>query len=425
MSSSERALQTHPMSDPHRRILLGVFERVLAAVHGRARTRAAAARLPEGADWRVFAIGKAASAMTLGALDCLGPRVIEALVISKDGHFDAELEGTAGVTCLASAHPVPDERSLAAGAELLRRLARLKANEKVLFLVSGGASSLIEALPSGVTLADLKRVNEWGLSIGLDIVGLNRIRKTLSLIKGGRLLQHLSGFDVHALLISDVPGDDPSVIGSGILGAPEPPIGPGRMPAWVQTLMQCAQPGKIPDVLRIEREVIAKLDDALEAARVAGEDLGLKVALHPQHFAGDARHLAVGFAHELVLSAADLNLWGGESTVELPSEPGRGGRSQHLALAAARLLAGHDDLALLAAGTDGTDGPTADAGALVDGSTLDRGTIAGFDSEGCLARCDSGAFLEASGDLVSTGPSGTNVGDLVLGLRLPRELVAR
>ena len=413
------------MSEPHRRILLGVFERALAAVGGRARTRDAAARLPDGSDWRVFAIGKAASAMTLGALDYLGPRIIEALVISKGGHFDAELERTAGVTCMASGHPVPDERSLAAGEELLRRLARLAPGQNVLFLISGGASSLVEALPNGVTLADLKRVNEWGLSAGIDIVGLNRIRKSLSRIKGGRLLHYLSGFDVHAFLISDVPGDDPAVIGSGLLGAPEAPIGPGRMPAWVQSLMQCAVPASIPDVLRIEREVIARLDDALEAARIAGEEQGLKVWVHPHHFAGDAATLAVAFTHEIVLSDADLNVWGGESTVQLPAEPGRGGRNQHLALAAARLLAGHDDLAMLCAGTDGTDGPTADAGALVDGSTLDRGTIAGLDAQSCFERCDSGSFLEASGDLVSTGPTGTNVGDLVLGLRLPRRLAAQ
>lgn len=363
--------------------------------------------------------------MTLGALDVLGARVIEALVISKDGHFDRELKGTAGVTCLASSHPVPDARSLGAGAELLRRLRRLAPNQKALFLISGGASSLVEALPAGVTFADLKRVNEWGLSIGIDIVGLNRIRKTLSLIKGGRLLKLLSGFDVYAFLISDVSGDDPSTIGSGILGAPEPLIGPGRMPEWVQTLMQSAAPAQIPDVLRIEREIIARLDDALEAARIAADELGLGVALHTQHFAGDAGRLAVGFAHELVLSAADLNIWGGESVVALPAEPGRGGRNQHLALTAARLLAGHDDLALLAAGTDGTDGPTDDAGALVDGSTLDRGTIAGHDAESCLVRCDSGSFLEASGDLLHTGPTGTNVGDLVIGLKASAALASR
>jgi len=420
-----RELKSLPMSDPHRRMLLGVLERALESVNGRSCTRAAAARLPDCNDWRVFAIGKAASAMTLGALDCLGPRVIEALVISKDRHFDPGLERAAGVTCLASGHPLPDERSLAAGAELLRRLQGLAPAQKVLFLISGGASSLVEALPEGVSFADLRKVNEWGLSIGLDIIGLNRIRKTLSLIKGGRLLRHLGGFDVHAFLVSDVPGDDPSVIGSGILGAPESVIGPGRMPAWVQAIMKSALPATIPDDLRIEREVIARLDDALEAAHVAGVKQGLKVAVHAQHFTGDACRLAVHCAHEMILSEADLNLWGGESTVVLPESPGRGGRNQHLALAAARLLAGHDDLALLAAGSDGTDGPTNDAGALVDGSTLDRGTIAGFDAQTCLDRCDSGSFLEASGDLVSTGPTGTNVGDLVIGLRVPSTLARR
>jgi glycerate 2-kinase len=407
------------MSDPHRRMLLGVLGRALQSVNGRSCARAAAEGLPQCNDWRIFAIGKAAAAMTLGALDCLGPRVIEALVVSKDGHFDPDLERAAGVTCIASGHPVPDERSLAAGAELLRRLQALAPGQKVLFLISGGASSLIEALPVGVSLADLRKVNEWGLSIGLDIGTLNRIRKTLSLIKGGRLLQHLVGLDVHAFLISDVPGDDPALIGSGILGAPEPVMGPDRLPEWVQALMQFAAPATIPDDLRIERKVIARLDDALEAARVAGVEQGLKVAVHGQHLAGDACRLAVHCSHEMIMSDADLNLWGGESTVLLSESPGRGGRNQHLALAAARLLAGHDDLAMLAAGTDGTDGPTNDAGALVDGSTLDRGTIAGFDAEGCLERCDSGTFLEASGDLVSTGPTGTNVGDLIIGLRVP------
>jgi hydroxypyruvate reductase len=101
----------------------------------------------------------------------------------------------------------------------------------------------------------------------------------------------------------------------------------------------------------------------------------------------------------------------------LPRRTGRGGRNQHLALAAARLLVVHDDLTLLAAGTDGTDGPTSDAGAIVDSTTVERGTLAGLDADDCLARADSGRFLEAAGDLLHTGPTGTNVGDLVLGLK--------
>jgi hydroxypyruvate reductase len=117
------------------------------------------------------------------------------------------------------------------------------------------------------------------------------------------------------------------------------------------------------------------------------------------------------------MGAAGLAIWGGESTLKLPARPGRGGRNQHLALAAARLLVSHEELTVLAAGSDGTDGPTADAGAIVDSETLERGTLSGLDADDCLARADSGAFLEASGDLIHSGPTGTNVGDLVLGLK--------
>jgi glycerate 2-kinase len=135
-------------------------------------------------------------------------------------------------------------------------------------------------------------------------------------------------------------------------------------------------------------------------------------------FAGDADRLAVRLTHELYLSGAEVCVWGGESVVRLPPNPGQGGRNQHLALAAARLIAGQDDLLFLAAGTDGTDGPTDDAGALVDGETCARVTVAGLDVERSLAAADSQAALAAAGDLVHTGPTGTNVGDLAVGLKL-------
>jgi hydroxypyruvate reductase len=131
--------------------------------------------------------------------------------------------------------------------------------------------------------------------------------------------------------------------------------------------------------------------------------------------------LAARFAHEVHLGAAQLCVWGGESTVELPPQPGRGGRNQHLALAAARLITGHSELLLLAAGTDGSDGVTEDAGALVDGESCARIALAQLDADDCLARADSARALAASGDLVHTGPTGTNVGDLVIGLKLTAE----
>jgi hydroxypyruvate reductase len=152
-------------------------------------------------------------------------------------------------------------------------------------------------------------------------------------------------------------------------------------------------------------------------ARRAAE-LGLTVHAPAGRFAGSATRLAARFAHELQLSPAQLCVWGGESTVQLPPHPGHGGRNQHLALAVARLIAGHPDLVLLAAGTDGSDGITADAGALVDADTCARLALAELDVDRCLQQADAGRALAASGDLVHTGPTGTNVGDLVIGLKL-------
>ena len=123
------------------------------------------------------------------------------------------------------------------------------------------------------------------------------------------------------------------------------------------------------------------------------------------------------FTHELMLTTEDVLVWGGETTVELPPEPGRGGRNQQFALAAARLIAGHSRLVVLAAGTDGSDGNSDDAGAIVDGGTQLRGADAGLDLEATLAGANAGPFLAAAGDLLHTGPTGTNVGDLVIGIR--------
>jgi hydroxypyruvate reductase len=141
-------------------------------------------------------------------------------------------------------------------------------------------------------------------------------------------------------------------------------------------------------------------------------------------FEGAADRLAVRFAHELHMSGNQLCVWGGESTVELPEKPGSGGRNQHLALAAARIIAGHENLLLLVAGTDGTDGVTSDAGALVDGETCSRVALSEVDVQESLKRADSGTALAAAGDLIHTGPTGTNVGDIVIGLKLSRDAAA-
>jgi hydroxypyruvate reductase len=390
--------------DPRRRLLLHLFQAALASVDGRTCVREALA-LPAGTPARTrpvwaAAIGKAASAMMLGAHDALGKSLERGLLITKDDHTTPQTYGLQHIEIIESAHPVPDQRSLAAGARLLEWVDAVPADVDLLFLISGGASSLVEALVPGATLAQLTELNKRGLASGLAIGELNAKRAQLSRIKGGRLAARLAGRTATALFISDVPGHDPAVIGSGLMGPSEP----------------------AHDL--IDRRVIASIDIAAKAARAAGQAIGLEVWRDTHAFEGPAERLAVRFAHELHMHPEQLRIWGGESVVNLPENPGRGGRNQHLALAAARIIAGHDNLMLLVAGTDGTDGVTSDAGGLVDGETCSRVALATLDVQKCLETADSGAALAAAGDLVHTGPTGTNVGDLVLGLKLGKDAAA-
>lgn len=401
---------------PQRALLLELLRAALAAVDGRRCTREAlgarealggsspravrhaSPSVDDGRPVWAAAIGKAAAAMALGAADALGARLERLLLITKEGHIGEEVRRLGCVEAHESGHPVPDTRSLAAGARLLNYVDAIPRSARPLFLVSGGASSLVEVLAPGVTLEELLQLNLEGLARALPIEALNARRRAISLLKGGRLSAKLSGRRALALFLSDVPGDDPAVIGSGLLG---PSSAPGS---------------REPD--DIERRVIASIDEARQA--VCDRVAGLSVNAPRERFNGRVERLAVQMAHDTALGSAALHVWGGESVVELPEHPGRGGRNQQLALAAARLIAGRDDVFLLAAGTDGTDGPTPDAGALVDGDTCARIACAGVDVDEALRRADAGTALEAAGDLVHTGPTGTNVGDLVLGLKLSR-----
>jgi hydroxypyruvate reductase len=375
-----------------RRLLLELFDSTLRAIDGANGVRQVLAHLGRG-PVALFAIGKAASAMTRGAFEALGADIRQALVITKDGHVDAEIARLAYVRVRESAHPVPDERSLAAGAELEQRIASLAADEYPVFLVSGGSSSLVELPQPGVTLQDLRALNERGLAAGWDIATLNAGRARLSRLKHGGVARMLGGRPAHALFISDVPGDDPGVIGSGLLGT---------------------APG-VQD--RIVRLVTTNIDAATAGIAALGAAHGLTIERCAHRFSGDAIHVAREFVDALRLTDADGLVWGGESTVVLPEQPGRGGRNQHLALVAANLLKRDERITILAAGTDGTDGPTDDAGAIVDALTVERAELAGVDVARALREFDSGLALEAAEDLVHTGPTGTNVGDILIGIK--------
>lgn len=377
-----------------RPLLLECLNAALAAVDARGCVVRRLARESLQGDWRMVAVGKAAGAMAGGALEALGDRVSRVIVVTKPGHCPAAVADDPRVRVIESAHPVPDESSLAAGAAVADFVSGAPADAQLLFLVSGGASSLVEVLADGVTLEELQAVNSLALGSGIDIGATNARRRALSRLKGGGLARLAGRRRSLALMISDVPGDDPALIGSGLLHA----AGRTHIPV-------------------IPYRIVANVRQACRAAARLGASRGLEVHVARRRFRGNAALLGARFARRLVAAPrGSLLVWGGESTVRLPANPGAGGRNQHLALAAALELRGRHGVALLAAGTDGVDGVTDDAGALVDGDTCARGADAGLEPGGSLARADSGGFLEASGDLVHTGPTLTNVGDLVLGL---------
>jgi glycerate 2-kinase len=378
-----------------RPLLLELLDSALRAVDGRRCVEKFLRATRFDSSVEVFAIGKAASAMTRGAIDALGDRLVSALVVTKDGHVDAALPRDARVTTLESAHPLPDLRSIAAGGTLLERLREARDDAILVFLVSGGSSSLVEALREGVSLDDLLALNAQALAQGWDIRALNAERAKLSRIKGGGIARMLGERRALALFISDVPGDDPDVIGSGLLGAS----------------------GGAAD--SIARHVIANVDLAVRAVVEAAAARGHVFATGTRRFDGDAADVGREFLAALRATDADGLVWGGESTVKLPERCGRGGRNTHLALTLARELRETESVVVLAAGTDGTDGPTDDAGAIVDARTLERAEIGGADIGRAVREFDSGAALEAAGDLVHTGPTGTNVGDLLIGLKRP------
>ncbi len=400
-----------------RRLLLELFQAGLAAVHGRTCVREYLLRRPLASPLYLIAIGKAASAMALGADEALGDSVQAGLVITKHGHGEP-----LPWPVLEAGHPLPDAASLAAGDALLRFVDAVPPEAGVLVLLSGGASALVESLPSGATLDDLRALNEWLLASGRDIAACNRVRKRLSRIKGGRLAARLAPRAVTCLAISDVPGDDPRFIGSGPLTADATTTAEAidDAPPRLRALLQAAGPLPAPGsacFARVEYVVVARLHDAIDAIATAAAARGVAARTMPTFVRGEAAAVGAAAARELIESPPAVLIWGGETTVTLPSDPGRGGRNQTLALAAAIALADRPETYLLAVGTDGSDGPTEDAGALVDGDTVERGRTQGLDAADHLRRADAGTFLAASGDLIQTGPTGTNVMDVILGLR--------
>ncbi|MDK3018159.1 DUF4147 domain-containing protein [Pseudodonghicola flavimaris] len=347
----------------------------------RALAAAATTEAPPAPD-RILAVGKAATAMARAAMARFP--AVPALVVTKDGH-GAGLPPEAEL--IEAAHPVPDARSLAGGRALREAVAAMPPGSELLLLVSGGASALAEDLAPGSTLDDLAALNRRLLAAGLDITAMNAERRKLSRIKGGGLLADFRGARARVLAISDVPGDDIAVIGSGIGAAPT------------------------DSAFAYGAEIVASNAIARAAAASAARAMGLQVLAEEEALHDDPDRVAARWGPRLRAMAPGVIVLGGEPVVTLPDDPGRGGRNQALALRLAQEIAGCDDLTLIVGGTDGTDGPTEDAGGLVDANTWGPG------ADTALRRADSGTYLSQNNNLLTTGPTGTNVMDLLVALR--------
>jgi glycerate 2-kinase len=429
-----------------------VFRAALAAVDARAAVvenvqveqgvlYVAGATCSPGTQLVVIAIGKAAAPMAQAIGSLVPERIRTGLVVTKDGH--AEGHGLSDFEVLETSHPVPDERCAEAGRRVLECAAGAREDEVLLVLLSGGASSLISLPPAGVDPDDLARTNELLLGCGAEIGELNAVRKHVSQVSGGRVAASTCAGRVAVLAISDVPGDAIDVIGSGPC-APDPTryqdalqvlddYGLARLvPASVVAHLQRGSEGLEPETpkpgdacfARVDHEIVGSNAGARKAALREATSLGARAISLGECLRGEAGGVGMRLAALVQCVENDRPVCfvaGGEPVVHLKGE-GIGGRNQELALAAAVVLADmpRSEVVLLAAGTDGTDGPTPAAGGWADARTVARGEAQGVDARVALDRNDSHSFFEAEGGLFVTGPTGTNVMDLVL-VWLPAE----
>ncbi len=363
--------------------LVDWFRAGVAAVDPAAAVEHHLRRHPLPAGPVVLALGKAAPAMARGAAAALGAAPLTGIVVSD--HVE---DVPSGIELMIGSHPAPDASSLAAGRALWERAASLGADDLALVLVSGGGSALAEVPAPGVTLAQLTAVTTQMLRRGAPIDTVNAARTRLSLLKGGGLARAAAPARVVTLVLSDVVGDRLDVIASG------PTV-----------------TGDDDDIT-----VVGNGDAAAEAAAGAARAAGHAALVVDTALQGDAALRAIQVIEDCRRAAGELFVFAGETTVAVHGG-GRGGRNQEAALAAALHLAGTSDLVFLAAGTDGIDGTTTAAGAVVDGATVERGRHRGRDAAAFLADNDSGGYFDGAPESIVTGPTGTNVGDLWMVLR--------
>ncbi len=380
----------------------------------------------------MVALGKAAPAMSRAAANILGDRLSAGIVtLARHG-----AKGTAspmdgdpplGLQFIAAEHPLPGSGSLRAGRAAAELLADTNADDLVLAMVSGGGSSLMELPAPGIRLTDLHALNRLLLGSGAPIQEINMVRRAISRLKAGGLARLAAPARTIGLILSDVVGDQLSYVASG------PTVLQPRSPEQARSILEhyglwAVIPAPVREALGADRGargraprpinlLVGHNRQVVQAAATQARSLGFVARTITQSMQGEARFLGVRMARRLIRAdPGTCLLMGGETTVTLRGD-GHGGRNQELALSAALMLDGAQGIALLALGTDGVDGPTDAAGAIIHGSTASKIRAAGIDPAEALEGNDSYPALDAADALIRTGPTGTNLNDLVVGLR--------
>lgn len=385
------------------------------------------------------AAGKGAVPMAAAAAESLGPRLSAGVVVTKTGHAAGHAL-PASLQVYEAGHPTPDLNGMLAAGHVLRLLESAGANDRVIVLLSGGASALLPLPAAGVSLEDLQALTGLLLRSGATINELNTVRKHLDRLKGGGMARAAAPAPLAALILSDVVGDPLEVIASGPT-VPDPTTYQDawevlercrlveQTPAAVRAHLQAGLAGAQPETpkpgdplfTRAACQIVGSNRQAALAAKAEAERLGYPALLLTTYLEGEAREmgkLAAALAKSIVLRGDPLPppaclILGGETTVRVQGG-GRGGRNQEIALAAALALDGLDGAAVMALATDGSDGPTDAAGAIVDGQTLSAARALGLNARAALDDNNAYPFLDKAGALLRTGPTGTNVNDLLV-----------
>ena len=369
---------------------------------------------------KLVAAGKAAWQMAKAASNYLGERLEQGIVITKYGHVRGELPR---IRCCEAGHPVPDEGSFDAARKALALTENLTKDDTVLFLLSGGGSALFE-LPL-IPAEELQDVTRQLLACGADIVEINTLRKRLSAVKGGRFAQHCAPAKVFSIILSDILGDPPDMIASGPT-CPDSSTCADAMEIVCRYDLSLREETK--QLLMVETPkalanaqwmITGSVRELCDAAARSCRKLGYEPFFLTDRLCCQAREAGSVMASILRTHAGDGKklafLAGGETVVRLTGS-GKGGRNQELALAAAEGISGLSNAALFSVGSDGTDGPTDAAGGFVDGATRQRLLEEGIHIDQVLLNNDAYHALQCTGGLIFTGPTGTNVNDVTVGL---------